>query len=104
MVVGLSAVWRARSSALQRMSARAARIWALVSGGGGAGDIFFGAPLDVLKIRYISYHMECFMTSSKWVISLDPREQRYEKCHVDKIRHRSPRFYRRLGCADRHGQ
>jgi len=34
MVVTLTAEWRARSSALQRMRARAARIWALVSGGG----------------------------------------------------------------------
>jgi len=39
MVVTLTAQWLARSSALQRISARAARIWALVNGGG--GDIFF---------------------------------------------------------------
>jgi hypothetical protein len=33
MVVTLTGQWRARSSAVHRMSARAARIWALVSGG-----------------------------------------------------------------------
>ncbi len=40
MVVTLNAIWRASSSALQRMRARAARIWALVSGGGwGSGSL-----------------------------------------------------------------
>ncbi len=44
MVVTLTAQWSARSWALQRMRARAARIWALVNGGGG-GIFFLARPL-----------------------------------------------------------
>ena len=44
MVVTLTAQWLARSSALQRISARAARIWALVNGGG-RGIFFLARPL-----------------------------------------------------------
>jgi hypothetical protein len=50
--VTLSAVWRARSSALQRMRARAARIWALVSGGGRGGGILTGSQVMLYFIPY----------------------------------------------------
>jgi hypothetical protein len=45
----------ARSSALQRISARAARIWALVNGGG-AGIFFLVGPLVNGIVHSIWYY------------------------------------------------